>query len=244
MVEDYNLIFEKLCCFGKCPKFLVIAVAPRDFLDNTIPPGHSAISHSLKRYATMAEIFGLDHLKARGKCLSSLVSAWFEWFRTALIKSVRSSFSSRERRLSISACSKEQSDSSRKNFEQAFYLGENSLSNLDDYRHRYLPVDGKRFAVQLMAMNELLNNAKNHGVRVVVVDMPLTAENQQLLSESVWSAYRSSLRDVCTQNRAELLSATKMDDYEKGDFLDSCHLNAKGAHKCLNAIASVVARLN
>lgn len=125
----------------------------------------------------------------------------------------------------------------RKSDVKKFYLGENKLPDLADYRRRYNPPDFKRFVEQTRKLEHLLSRIKGRGTLAIVVEMPLPRQNLELLDARLLRDYRAALESLATRYGALLVRPSDWHRFETDDFFDACHLNAKGAHECFSAIA-------
>jgi len=110
------------------------------------------------------------------------------------------------------------------------------------YRQKYNPPDLTILARQFQCLDEFLFQARRYGVSVIVVDMPLSKENLALLDKNVYSFYLTKLTCLSRKHGASLISPSSEARYDSSDFMDSCHMQASGMHKCLQSIASAIRR--
>jgi len=87
-----------------------------------------------------------------------------------------------------------------------------------------------RIGGYLHYLHRLLDWAEERGVRVVLVDMPVSADLEESLYPHVFATYRARLAEVERRRHVRVLRPTRADlDLVDADFADLFHLNARGA---------------
>ncbi len=109
--------------------------------------------------------------------------------------------------------------------------------NLEEYRRRYGVLNWSTFLTQFQFLARLLEQARLENVKIVLVEMPVTSVNRQLIPPPVWQSYQETLRVLshCKGTTFIDLQATNL--FSDADFGDTVHLNTIGGIKMLNVLA-------
>lgn len=110
------------------------------------------------------------------------------------------------------------------------------------YRERYLPVNYKRMSIEMVALSRILETCNQHGIAPVLINMPRTRANQQLLPQSFRTLYESQLRDACARHNTVLLDYAEDPRFADDDFLDTVHLTPDGASKLFKILSGDLAK--
>ncbi|HEY9732148.1 MAG TPA: hypothetical protein V6C89_09550 [Drouetiella sp.] len=111
--------------------------------------------------------------------------------------------------------------------------------NLDEYRGHYKNISVQALDAQMNSLQRLLATCSNRHIRVILLSMPLTTANQALLPAGVYQSFNEKLAAaaIASGNKFINLNGTKFDT---SDFLDSAHLNAKGAHRLVDTVSKEI----
>jgi hypothetical protein len=90
-------------------------------------------------------------------------------------------------------------------------------------------------------LDSYLSFLNGRGVQVLVVGMPLTETNRNILPAAFWQSFRDKISSTCTACGAEYLDLSASSDFNQTDFCDTVHLNAWGGAKLADHIASAIA---
>lgn len=101
--------------------------------------------------------------------------------------------------------------------------------NTQEYRERYNPFRRDLFENQLRFFDKTLRYCKDHGIHVVLVNMPLTQTNLKLLPAGVYDKYRARTEQIAHDDGAELLDFNRAGLFQPKEFADTVHLNGLGA---------------
>jgi hypothetical protein len=82
---------------------------------------------------------------------------------------------------------------------------------------------------------------KEKHIKTVVVGMPTLPMNRALLPESFWSTYRQNVADLCRRHNAQWWDMSQDDTFQKCDYVDTVHVNSRGAVKLVQTFAHLVA---
>jgi hypothetical protein len=100
--------------------------------------------------------------------------------------------------------------------------------NTAEYLMRYHPFKPKVLETQLAYFEKFLAFAKQQGISVTLVNMPLTGDNLKLLPPGSYDAYLSGVQAVATKYGAQLLDFNKNGLFPRSEFADTVHLNGLG----------------
>lgn len=114
----------------------------------------------------------------------------------------------------------------------------NKLIDLDAYRRMYLPVDEKFCSLQFRYLQKMLALAKDNNVRVLLVAMPLSRENKDLLPAEFLPRFWSEVTEIANRYGASICKPEEDVAFDLKDFEDSAHLNKQGGEKLFKTIAS------
>lgn len=107
--------------------------------------------------------------------------------------------------------------------------------DLGMYKEVYNPPDAAFWKLETTDLHSFLDLARKNHVRVVVVDMPLTERNLELLDKNYLRSYRALIDQVA--EKTDVIRLAQSGDFVEEDFEDSAHLNAAGGRKLFKAMA-------
>lgn len=250
LMSDQYLILKKYLATGKHPKLIICAIAPRDFLDNLRPDLEKTPTYSI-----LADLTCLQDLIQSKPTLASLSDFVFGNFsnyyknRTdynSFIKAATSRFTGHPIDLYHSTVGKKtarpiassRSDVSVLDSSKADYGPKaNVLEDLEGYRKIYLPVNHQLYDKQISYLEKFLQLADSNKIPVLLVDMPLTRENLEVLPLAAQKKYRADISRLAKNSGARLLIPEDHKEYQLADFEDSVHMNASGGKKLFTSIA-------
>lgn len=108
------------------------------------------------------------------------------------------------------------------------------------YTMRYFSLDRKRFGRQSRAFKNLLKLAKERGIKILVINMPLSPDNLALLPIGFHQAYLTAIRESCAEQSADFLDLQTDRSFTRACFEDVAHLNANGGHVFIERLAPVL----
>lgn len=238
MLSDCDLLFEKLQNNGTLPDRAVLLLAPRDFMDNTVAVDRNLFLHEINGRISTSELLSSENPTVFcGKLVSAAnygVNEWARQFRSGWQRVILA-----VKRLGRQP-KKEAVMQDREVALRYFYFGSGKLADLDVYKQRYNPPDRERIKEQLAAMGRLLDRLKAKAVKTTVVLMPLTRENIALIDDQAKFQILTGMTVECEKRKVQYIIASKLDAYDKNDFVDSVHLNAPGGDKFFRRLASLL----
>lgn len=233
LMSDQSALFETLMESGKRPKMIVCGLAPRDFLDATVRQSITPTRLLLTEYhanknhnfAFDFSIDGLDSVKTR---IAHHIEKSLGRFRTMTTSWVNAI-------------------ANRPETDQLVRMSTaprpNGLKDLATYKRIYGLSSKEVLDTQAKHMRKLLLCAKQHGVKVVLINMPLTVENTSLLDAELYNSYVSTIRDAATENNMVFLDIGSNSTFDtKTDFEDSCHMSTQGGKKLFKTVVNAISQ--
>lgn len=111
--------------------------------------------------------------------------------------------------------------------------------NLDEYKGHYKNISTKAFDQQMEFLMDLLQTCTKRNIHVILVGMPLTVENRELLPTHVHQAFTQKLARLAIESGQKFVDFNG-GEFQTSDFLDSAHLNETGAHKLIDRLAPMI----
>lgn len=237
MLSDCVLLFQKLQNNGALPHEVILLLAPRDFMDNTVAAERNLFSHEINGRVTLRELSGArdaqSFLSGVGTAANYWANAWCKLFRNSFQRiSLAVKKLGRQPKSEIT-----QGGPAREQALKHFYFGDGKVSDLEIYKKRYNPPDHRRIKEQLAAMGTLLDQLQSQNVHTVVVSMPLTEKNIALIDKDAHKEILEGMRSACQSRSIRFISSEQFGTYPNDAFVDSVHLNAKGGHEFFISLA-------
>ncbi len=114
--------------------------------------------------------------------------------------------------------------------------------NLDEYRKRYKKLKRETFNGQMTFLGDLLKTANQRNILPVIVAMPITEANRQILSDEIWNTYRTTLEKTARSNGAVFIDMHAKNAFSLQDFGDTVHLHSGGGAKFFDLLAQELAK--
>ena len=93
------------------------------------------------------------------------------------------------------------------------------------------------------AIHEIIQVAREHGIKVVLLEMPLPSRHRNIFySSPAWGEMRAYLQSLAQQNHATYLAASNWIQDDK-EFEDATHLNEEGAKEFSRKLAVAISRM-
>jgi hypothetical protein len=248
MTSDYYLILQKLMDFGKHPHLIVLAVAPRDFLDNKYPDFQQTPSVQLMSTCIPVRKWTRHPMAAVDYCRHFFAPfAWAEKLFDAV--TVRSVSTRLDFELNPDGAGHKLVDAYRRSIFKVRAIppsceipqSAKKYFDLDAYNWCYNPPNMEGLRQQFLYLEKFVTLASRKDIPVVLVDMPLTVENQALIQPSAQKTYKDLLHQLAKNNSNVLMvDANRLSGCTAQDFVDSAHLNGLGGHKCFECIAKAI----
>jgi hypothetical protein len=256
MVSDAWALSDTLLKGDRKPKVIIYGIAPRDFMDSALP---SAASTEVYKYMSrIGDLSSVDKdayssFWQQGENALSKISFTYkhrpdflyiqhrwakELFRKLLgykeLELVNSPYHVRKQAFS---------ELPEDNGPGSLFVDppgpaqEPYEANLDEYRFRYRKVNLKQFNTQLSFLERLLALSERENIRVVLVNMPLTEDNINLMPPGFYQNYLNKVTALTTSHKALLLNLNDPKIFPQKYFTDSVHLNARGGEHFFQVLA-------
>ena len=242
MISDAYIYVNDFLKGDKTPKLVVFGIAPRDFSDADLPAPTASF--------TFKRLVGLKNI---GRYASEYMPGWQE--REEFVASHTCYLYGKRWRLSH-----ETTKSVAKGFAKfgiasdtaevapaaGFMLGgtrdERFKISTKEYTRRYQGIGEKDLSLQLGFLNKILETCKNRGIKLVMVNMPLTEVNRALLPAGFYDRYRDQVSQLASNysDNTKFVDLGTSPAFKDHDYWDTAHLNHLGGHKLLNAIEPVI----
>jgi hypothetical protein len=263
MPSDACLLARTIAEFGQQPRLYVYGIAPRDFLDSRLAsPADTEPYRYLKRILPVNELAydGSVHpLAALEQLLSHTVflyqhaiemqlgfarqielllalivpapqgvSPFTYWDRVALLPNYKAG----------------------ELYPGAFVNSPVSWSshpgwkrdNIEDYLERYRRPNQQTFHAQVVFLNRLISLCHDQGAEIVLVNMPLSKLNMNLLGQTRYQNFVAEMKTISLARGVKLIDLGQTPDqtttFGNEYFEDSAHLNGFGGKRLLDSITS------
>ncbi len=107
-------------------------------------------------------------------------------------------------------------------------------ANLKEYKKRYAHLNWRTFTHQMKFLADLMNTARERGTQVILISMPITDLNRDLLEKGTWDSYKKSLRVLAQSKDATFVDLGDSKQFAISDFMDTVHLHSGGGMKLLD----------
>jgi len=259
IMSDQHLILKKYLASGKKPELIVCGIAPRDFLDNLRQDPEKTPTYSIladltcvkdlleqKRSKEAISNFAFGYLsdvfKNRADYKTFLVGAAsrISGHPVDLYNATLDQEKSAEPTTGMAVVAEKADRGVLDNSKPLYKEPKNTLSDLKEYNRIYLPVNNNVFKLQLGYLDKFLALATEHNIPVVLVEMPLTAENLAILPDDVRRRYSKKVQELATRYNAKIVTPGERMTFATDDFEDSVHLNTQGGLKVFSDVAQQI----
>ncbi len=110
--------------------------------------------------------------------------------------------------------------------------------NIPEYKLRYRSFKPKTFFAQINYLDHFLQMQKKLGVKVFLINMPLTKQNMSILPPLMYNRYLGAVKSLATTYGASVLNFNHDQRFVSSDFYDTAHLNGIGCEKLIEFISS------
>lgn len=259
MASDAELILRRAIDAGRAPKIVIFGIGPRDFIDNIVPPvGKTPVCQLLSNRITLPEIFSERRTieETRDLLLGQLVYLYkvrsdYKTMLTGwacdlfahpadLYESNQLAKLSQKEETTRQVCKIEQTaDQSPNKLEANKQTSKSAqFADLPEWKERYRPANNDRFEKEKAAFQKMLAVCKEKGIRMIVVNMPLTKENKDIVPKKLLARYQNEICAMPAEYGDEMLDLDASGEFQLSDFYDSAHVNAQGGKKVQELMVS------
>lgn len=261
MASDVYAIASNFITPSFKPKLIIWGIAPRDLLDSAFPGATTSDTARYMNKIAGADLIANEHLTFNSivdQCLRhasyiyrerlNFISDSKQALRNLQDRQIIPLFAERGTNVSGRATMVRQlmnpRDGSMGDIEVGeWMIGSNGKpstelkDNTHEYYLRYNPFKAKTFNSQVSYFEKFLQRQQELGVKVVLVNMPLTSKNMKLLPPSSYDKYVSTMNSLSTKYGANIIDLNRDPNFKTSDFFDTAHLNGFGSEKLFKVIS-------
>lgn len=252
MASDAYIVTEQSVKHGMRPKIVILALAPRDFIDHLASPTEKTSYYDFfQKLEKSKNHFDLAKLNVEETFNKTLADIWYYYKLkpdyNALFSVAASGFLHRAPTL-YSATHR---DPLQNEFAQVRVMAwgppkladvtgdeEKKKKDLRVYTTSYMPIDMKRFTAERKFLFKTLDFCRKNNILPIVVNMPRTARNEALLPDWFQAQYMDALTSAAKQYDCPFFDLNKDPNFAEADFRDSVHLNGDGGMKVFNVLTA------
>lgn len=257
MISDNFMVMRGLLTGPRKPAVVVVGLTLRDFIDSGVTcPGATPPFRYLKRYASIDDVVDLAmpqvwqrfdywlgklvYLNGKKMDMQTLLS---EQVKTCLDPVFKKEFG--PCRLVEMDPTRNTPSNLRGEIEPGMMIvgpheAASYLDNTAEYRKRYKRNDPKMFEIQSTFLEKLLAEAQANSVRVVLANVPVSAQNHTLMPPGAYEKYQARVKDLASKWNVEYFDPGNNVQFVQTDFYDSVHMNAAGGKKLLDQFVLAV----
>jgi len=262
MISDHYMAISSLFTRERKPKLVIFGLSLRDFIDSGVEcPAATPAYHYFSRYKSERELETLlplampDILNRSEYLANKYIYLFGKRLQMQLLTTKRLSLTASpllaryavkklvddESKASANpdaALSGEGPDGVVKGMvvlqPNAFYPWQD---NSREYRKRFAGKNEALFAIEKEYLNKILNQLRAQGVEVLLVNMPLTPANMQLMPAGTYDKYMKLLAQDAAKYGCGLLDLNDGKTFVTANFKDPVHMNGSGGKVLLDQIA-------
>ena len=260
MVSDAYSICS--CCldYPRKPDYIIYGIAPRDFMDNTLPnPASTETFKYLSRVSDLSQIAmrarpsiwdrfdyfvgNVSFLYAHRADLLYLQHHYARvlFARLNFMDDLDLAKTPIELR-KIAMMELPEDDASNEVFTGPYKPSEKYLDNSNEYRSRYRQFNRKLFDEQRSYLSDMMNICDKRKIKLIIVNMPVTAGNLQLMPPGFYDQYMQTVQSMSAAHSDHFIDLNNPKVFKDDCFMDSVHLNGKGGVKFFEKLAVELAK--
>jgi hypothetical protein len=246
MISDAYIYVNDFLKGDKKPKLVVFGIAPRDFNDADLPAPTASF--------TFKRLVGLKNI---GRYASDYMPGWsdqadFALNHTCFLYGKRWRLQheiSKGMNKSLGVVGLNQEEPVKTDAHSAhagFMLGGTRQERFEistrEYTRRYQGIGEKDLSLQMGFLSKIFQTCQSRGIKLIVVNMPLTPVNRALMPVGFYDRYREQVSSLVKQygTNTKLIDLGQSPIFKDHDYWDTAHLNNLGGHKLLGQIESPV----
>lgn len=257
MISDCYMVVHGLLKGKRKPKVLVLGMGVRDFCDCQVStPAATPAFKYLKRFSNIDDVVHLcmpqiwrrtDYFLGKiiylhGKKLDMQV-ALAEAFKQGFGPWCKKNFP--PCRLDETDPTRNMPGNMKSEIEEGMYVVSPNIpyafqDNTREYKRRYRNKNDTMFAIQAEFLERLMADCKQEGIRVILVNVPVTNLNHKLMPEGNYDRYLSLLESTADKWGALFLNIGDDRAFTVNDYYDTVHLNASGGKKLVDRIVAAI----
>lgn len=237
MISDAYMLTKALFVPGLSPKVVIATIAPRDFVDSTLP------------YPAATEQFKfLSNYVDNTSMLSCAYPEFFSRFGAEIDRLAIKKYGKSLIQTQAEACGNDLDGLTFLRVEPGkAMVPANAVpawsDNTREYAERFRNPVNANYKAELQFFKAWLSDLRAKGIDVMVVCMPTMEANRKLLPDSFWTEFKTEVSKSCKENQAEWFDLSDSGLFQKQDYLDTVHLSSYGAAKLFPVLAEKITLL-
>lgn len=116
-----------------------------------------------------------------------------------------------------------------------------SLKTCQQYIRSYNPIDKRMVDEQFTYFNRMLDLTQKRGVELLVVNMPLSQANKELMPPGFYASYLTRLKDACARRDIQIADYNSADWDANSNFIDTVHIRPEKSKAFVDSLMKSVA---
>ena len=245
MVSDAYIYVNEFLRKDRAPQYLIYGIAPRDFSDHDLPSPMA--TNTFKRLVNIENLAPYANLYLPGfqDKIDFVMSrlCFFYDHRSRLQQEFGKLVEQSYIASGVQKPVKKVDFSKASNFMLFGGMKERWASSEKEYARRYKDIGEKDLGVQMGFLKKLLQVARERGVKVILVNMPLTSANRNLLPPGFYSRFRNQIGGLANQPGIKFVDLGDNPEFTDWDFWDTAHLGPNGGKKVLTHLVPAMREL-
>lgn len=247
MVSDAYIYVNEYLKEDRSPRFLIYGVAPRDFSDYDLPGPMS--TNSFKRLVNLSNFnryagLYLPGFQDQAEFVLSHACYFYgkRWrFQQELNKGVNKLYE-------IAGFTIPKSNIESEDKKSGFMLygstEERWTNSKNEYERRYRNIGERSLDIQMGFLQKLLDTCHERGIKVILVNMPLTDVNRGIFPPGFYAKFRRELSTKANRSGVRLLDIGDSAEFTHLDFWDTAHLEQAGGHKIVSKLVPIMKEMS
>lgn len=245
MASDAYLYVNEFLKNDRKPDVLVFGIAPRDFHDYNLPSPMSTFSFEklvgLTNFNHYASLY-LPGWQDKADWLAQHV-CYFYGKRYRLQLEADKGLNKLYKALGVRVRAEDEASTKaavNPGFMMTGSIEERFDNSLIEYKRRYKNIQDDDLNLQMGFLEKTLEVCRERGINVVLINMPLTAENRKLFPPGFYKTYCERVAAVAARPGVRLVDLGEHPDFRRSDFWDTTHLDHLGGHKLLQHVTPAI----
>lgn len=250
MISDAYIYVNEYLKGDKKPQVIVFGIAPRDFSDDDLPSPTASFTFKrligLKNFARYADAY-MPGWAERSEFIANQACFLYSkrWrVQHEVARAIEKGF----QKSGIVSDATGDNGNMRANDHAGFMLGgtreERFVISTKEYARRYRNIGEKDLSLQKDFLERILATCQERGIKVLLVNMPLTVTNRGLLPPGFYDSYRAAVARIAGRHeQTQLIDLGDSSVFKDVDYWDTAHLNNKGGHKLLTCIEPAIRQM-
>jgi hypothetical protein len=253
MVSDDYMVARALFSDSRKPAVIVLGLSIRDFIDNGVHcAGATPAFKYLKRYTNIDDLVDVSMPQIYQKSDYWLGNGIYLWGKKLDIQVM---LAERTRTLlgplyakycapsQLASADPERNQPSnlRSEVEEGMMIVRHHSpytweDNSTEYKKRYRAPNENMVQTQFWFLQRMCELANQKGIKVVIVNMPLTPQNHDLMPAGSYAKYMSRLQTTAKNYGCDFMDLDTSGRFDMKDYYDTAHMNSSGGRKLIDVL--------